>query len=117
MEKYLGNPRHIEFQVFGDGKGGAIHLGERDCSLQRRHQKVLEEAPSPIISAEERARMGGICADAMAKMHSRGAGTIEILWEDGELFFIEMNTHLPVGHKSDARREGKEGDSKCQYCG
>src|SRR3546814_1298481 len=63
MEKYLGNPRHIEFQIFGDGNGTAIHLGERDCSLQRRHQKVLEEAPSPVISAEERARMGGICAD------------------------------------------------------
>lgn len=98
MEKYLGNPRHIEFQVFGDGKGGAIHLGERDCSLQRRHQKVLEEAPSPIISAEERARMGGICADAMAKMGYRGAGTIEFLWENGEFFFIEMNTRIQVEH-------------------
>ncbi|SEH20351.1 acetyl-CoA carboxylase, biotin carboxylase subunit [Sphingopyxis sp. YR583] len=98
MEKYLGNPRHIEFQVFGDGKGTAIHLGERDCSLQRRHQKVLEEAPSPIISAEERARMGGICADAMAKMGYRGAGTIEFLWENGEFFFIEMNTRIQVEH-------------------
>ena len=98
MEKYLGNPRHIEFQVFGDGKGNAIHLGERDCSLQRRHQKVLEEAPSPIISAEERARMGGICADAMAKMSYRGAGTIEFLWENGEFFFIEMNTRIQVEH-------------------
>ena len=98
MEKYLGNPRHIEFQVFGDGNGNAIHLGERDCSLQRRHQKVLEEAPSPIISAEERARMGGICADAMAKMHYRGAGTIEFLWENGEFFFIEMNTRIQVEH-------------------
>ncbi|MBE1530128.1 acetyl-CoA carboxylase biotin carboxylase subunit [Sphingopyxis sp. OAS728] len=98
MEKYLGNPRHIEFQVFGDGKGNAIHLGERDCSLQRRHQKVLEEAPSPIISAEERARMGGICADAMAKMGYRGAGTIEFLWENGEFFFIEMNTRIQVEH-------------------
>jgi acetyl-CoA carboxylase biotin carboxylase subunit len=98
MEKYLGNPRHIEFQVFGDGKGQAIHLGERDCSLQRRHQKVLEEAPSPIISAEERARMGGICADAMAKMGYRGAGTIEFLWENGEFFFIEMNTRIQVEH-------------------
>jgi acetyl-CoA carboxylase biotin carboxylase subunit len=98
MEKYLGNPRHIEFQVFGDGKGNAIHLGERDCSLQRRHQKVLEEAPSPIISAEERARMGKICADAMAKMHYRGAGTIEFLWENGEFFFIEMNTRIQVEH-------------------
>jgi acetyl-CoA carboxylase, biotin carboxylase subunit len=98
MEKYLGNPRHIEFQVFGDGAGRAIHLGERDCSLQRRHQKVLEEAPSPVISAEERARMGGIVADAMAKMHYRGAGTIEFLWEDGEFYFIEMNTRIQVEH-------------------
>jgi acetyl-CoA carboxylase biotin carboxylase subunit len=98
MEKYLGNPRHIEFQIFGDGKGGAIHLGERDCSLQRRHQKVLEEAPSPIISAEERARMGKVCADAMAAMHYRGAGTIEFLWENGEFFFIEMNTRIQVEH-------------------
>ncbi|MEL0154391.1 acetyl-CoA carboxylase biotin carboxylase subunit [Sphingopyxis sp.] len=98
MEKYLGNPRHIEFQIFGDGKGDAIHLGERDCSLQRRHQKVLEEAPSPVISAEERARMGGICADAMAKMGYRGAGTIEFLWENGEFYFIEMNTRIQVEH-------------------
>ncbi|PKP87279.1 MAG: acetyl-CoA carboxylase biotin carboxylase subunit [Alphaproteobacteria bacterium HGW-Alphaproteobacteria-17] len=98
MEKYLGNPRHIEFQIFGDGKGNAIHLGERDCSLQRRHQKVLEEAPSPIISAEERARMGKVCADAMAAMQYRGAGTIEFLWENGEFFFIEMNTRIQVEH-------------------
>ncbi|NCA01826.1 MAG: acetyl-CoA carboxylase biotin carboxylase subunit [Sphingomonadaceae bacterium] len=76
LEKYLGNPRHIEFQVFGDGNGNAIHLGERDCSLQRRHQKVLEEAPSPVISSEERARMGGIVAKAMADMGYRGAGTM-----------------------------------------
>ena len=98
LEKYLGNPRHIEFQVFGDGNGNAIHLGERDCSLQRRHQKVLEEAPSPVISAEERARMGGIVASAMADMGYRGAGTIEFLWEDGEFYFIEMNTRLQVEH-------------------
>jgi acetyl-CoA carboxylase, biotin carboxylase subunit len=98
IEKYLGNPRHIEFQVFGDGNGQAIHLGERDCSLQRRHQKVLEEAPSPVISAEERERMGGICARAMADMGYRGAGTIEFLWEDGEFYFIEMNTRLQVEH-------------------
>ncbi len=98
MEKYLGNPRHIEFQVFGDGQGNAIHLGERDCSLQRRHQKVLEEAPSPIISADERARMGKVCADAMAAMGYRGAGTIEFLWENGEFFFIEMNTRIQVEH-------------------
>jgi len=98
LEKYLGNPRHIEFQVFGDGNGNAIHLGERDCSLQRRHQKVLEEAPSPVITAEERTRMGGIVAKAMADMGYRGAGTIEFLWEDGEFYFIEMNTRLQVEH-------------------
>lgn len=98
LEKYLGNPRHIEFQVFGDGRGKAIHLGERDCSLQRRHQKVLEEAPSPVISTEDRDRMGGIVAKAMAEMGYRGAGTIEFLWEDGEFYFIEMNTRLQVEH-------------------
>ncbi|MFM5955195.1 MAG: acetyl-CoA carboxylase biotin carboxylase subunit [Novosphingobium sp.] len=98
IEKYLGNPRHIEFQVFGDGNGEAIHLGERDCSLQRRHQKVLEEAPSPVISPAERDRMGGIVAKAMADMGYRGAGTIEFLWENGEFYFIEMNTRLQVEH-------------------
>jgi len=98
LEKYLGNPRHIEFQVFGDGSGNAIHLGERDCSLQRRHQKVLEEAPSPVLGPEDRARMGGIVAKAMADMAYRGAGTIEFLWEDGEFYFIEMNTRLQVEH-------------------
>ncbi len=98
LEKYLGNPRHIEFQIFGDGKGNAIHLGERDCSLQRRHQKVLEEAPSPVITPAERDRMGGIVAKAMADMAYRGAGTIEFLWEDGEFYFIEMNTRLQVEH-------------------
>ncbi|WP_232495307.1 acetyl-CoA carboxylase biotin carboxylase subunit [Novosphingobium kaempferiae] len=98
MEKYLGNPRHIEFQVFGDGNGHAVHLGERDCSLQRRHQKVLEEAPSPVITPEERDRMGGIVSKAMADMAYRGAGTIEFLWENGEFYFIEMNTRLQVEH-------------------
>ena len=98
LEKYLGNPRHIEFQIFGDGNGKAIHLGERDCSLQRRHQKVLEEAPSPVLSAAERDRMGMICANAMADMGYRGAGTIEFLWENGEFYFIEMNTRLQVEH-------------------
>jgi acetyl-CoA carboxylase biotin carboxylase subunit len=98
IEKYLGDPRHIEFQVFGDGKGHAIHLGERDCSLQRRHQKVLEEAGSPVLAPEERDRMGGIVARAMADMGYRGAGTIEFLYENGEFFFIEMNTRLQVEH-------------------
>ncbi|MXP45511.1 acetyl-CoA carboxylase biotin carboxylase subunit [Allopontixanthobacter sediminis] len=98
LEKYLGNPRHIEFQVFGDGGGNAIHLGERDCSLQRRHQKVLEEAPSPVISKEDRNRMGETCSKAMAGMGYRGAGTIEFLWENGEFYFIEMNTRLQVEH-------------------
>ncbi len=98
LEKYLGDPRHIEFQVFGDGRGNAIHLGERDCSLQRRHQKVFEEAPSPVLSAQERNRMGKVCADAMADMGYRGAGTIEFLWENGAFYFIEMNTRLQVEH-------------------
>ncbi len=98
LEKYLGDPRHIEFQIFGDGNGQAIHLGERDCSIQRRHQKVIEEAPSPVISAAQRADMGRIVADAMAKMGYRGAGTIEFLYENGEFFFIEMNTRLQVEH-------------------
>ncbi|MCY7280897.1 MAG: acetyl-CoA carboxylase biotin carboxylase subunit [Sphingomonas bacterium] len=98
LEKYLGDPRHIEFQVFGDGEGKAIHIGERDCSIQRRHQKVIEEAPSPVISAEQRARMGGIVAKAMADMHYRGAGTIEFLYKNDEFYFIEMNTRLQVEH-------------------
>jgi len=98
MEKYLGNPRHIEFQVFGDGNGNAIHLGERDCSLQRRHQKVLEEAPSPALSHKQRHRMGTLVANAMAEMGYRGAGTIEFLFEKGEFYFIEMNTRLQVEH-------------------
>ncbi|HBH91198.1 MAG TPA: acetyl-CoA carboxylase biotin carboxylase subunit, partial [Hyphomonadaceae bacterium] len=98
IEKYLGNPRHIEFQVFGDGNGNAIHLGERDCSLQRRHQKVLEEAPSPVIDDAQRAQMGEVCSKAMRDMGYRGAGTIEFLWENGEFYFIEMNTRLQVEH-------------------
>jgi acetyl-CoA carboxylase, biotin carboxylase subunit len=98
LEKYLGDPRHIEFQVFGDGEGNAVHLGERDCSIQRRHQKVIEEAPSPAISPEQRAHMGGIVAKAMADMHYRGAGTIEFLYENNEFYFIEMNTRLQVEH-------------------
>ena len=98
IEKYLGNPRHIEIQVFGDGKGNAVHLGERDCSLQRRHQKVFEEAPGPAIDAETRARIGATCAEAVARIGYSGAGTIEFLYEDGEFFFIEMNTRLQVEH-------------------
>ena len=98
MEKYLADPRHIEFQVFGDGNGNAIHIGERDCSIQRRHQKVLEEAPSPVITPEQREKMGGLVARAMADMGYRGAGTIEFLYENGEFYFIEMNTRLQVEH-------------------
>ncbi|GAB4388798.1 acetyl-CoA carboxylase biotin carboxylase subunit [Albidovulum sp.] len=98
IEKYLQRPRHIEIQVFGDGKGNAVHLAERDCSLQRRHQKVFEEAPSPAIGEAERARIGGICANAVARLGYSGAGTIEFLYEDGEFYFIEMNTRLQVEH-------------------
>ncbi|MBO9467745.1 acetyl-CoA carboxylase biotin carboxylase subunit [Tropicibacter sp. R15_0] len=98
IEKYLTTPRHIEIQVFGDGQGNAVHLGERDCSLQRRHQKVFEEAPGPCITPEERAAIGKTCADAVAKMGYAGAGTIEFLYEKGEFYFIEMNTRLQVEH-------------------
>ena len=98
LEKYLITPRHIEIQVFGDGKGNAIHLGERDCSLQRRHQKVWEEALSPTLNEEERESIGKICADAVAKMGYSGAGTVEFLYENGEFYFIEMNTRLQVEH-------------------
>ncbi|MEC8581340.1 MAG: acetyl-CoA carboxylase biotin carboxylase subunit [Pseudomonadota bacterium] len=98
IEKYLTTPRHIEIQVFGDGKGNAVHLGERDCSLQRRHQKVFEEAPGPCITPEERAAIGKTCADAVARIKYAGAGTIEFLYEKGEFYFIEMNTRLQVEH-------------------
>lgn len=98
IEKYLTTPRHIEIQVFGDGKGNAVHLGERDCSLQRRHQKVLEEAPGPAITQELRDRIGKVCADAVSKINYIGAGTIEFLFENDEFYFIEMNTRLQVEH-------------------
>jgi acetyl-CoA carboxylase, biotin carboxylase subunit len=98
MEKYLQRPRHIEIQVFGDGKGDAVHLGERDCSLQRRHQKVFEEAPGPAITPKLRAEIGAVCANAMKKLKYIGAGTIEFLYEDGNFYFIEMNTRLQVEH-------------------
>jgi len=98
IEKYLTTPRHIEIQVFGDGKGNAVHLGERDCSLQRRHQKVFEEAPGPTITQELRDRIGKVCADAVARINYTGAGTIEFLFENDEFYFIEMNTRLQVEH-------------------
>ena len=98
LEKYLSEPRHIEFQVFGDGKGGAVHMGERDCSLQRRHQKVLEEAPSSALDPAQRAEMGEIVRAAVAKLKYRGAGTMEFLFENGKFYFIEMNTRLQVEH-------------------
>jgi acetyl-CoA carboxylase, biotin carboxylase subunit len=98
IEKYLQKPRHIEVQILGDGAGKAVHLGERDCSLQRRHQKVWEEANSPALNAEERGKIGMICANAIAGLGYRGAGTIEFLYENGEFYFIEMNTRLQVEH-------------------
>jgi acetyl-CoA carboxylase biotin carboxylase subunit len=98
LEKYLEKPRHIEIQILGDGRGNAVHIGERDCSLQRRHQKVLEETPSPALNQDERNRIGEICADAMRKLSYSGAGTIEFLYENGEFYFIEMNTRIQVEH-------------------
>ncbi len=98
IEKYLANPRHIEVQVMGDGFGRGVHLGERDCSLQRRHQKVMEEATSPVLDDEQRSKIGDICAKAIGNMGYSGAGTIEFLYENDEFYFIEMNTRLQVEH-------------------
>jgi acetyl-CoA carboxylase biotin carboxylase subunit len=98
MEKYLGKPRHIEIQVLGDGQGHAVHLGERDCSLQRRHQKVWEEALSPALNVTQREEIGGNVARAMRELGYEGVGTVEFLYENGEFYFIEMNTRLQVEH-------------------
>jgi len=98
MEKFLGNPRHIEFQVLADDHGNAVHLFERDCSMQRRHQKVIEEAPAPGITAEQRADLGATCVRACLDLGYRNAGTFEFLYQNGEFYFIEMNTRLQVEH-------------------
>ena len=106
MEKFLENPRHIEIQVLADQHGNAVHLGERDCSTQRRHQKVIEEAPAPGISHKERERIGKICVDACKRINYRGAGTFEFLYNDGQFYFIEMNTRIQVEHPVTERITG-----------
>jgi acetyl-CoA carboxylase biotin carboxylase subunit len=98
VERFLGRPRHIEIQVIGDGRGTVVHLGERDCSLQRRHQKLVEEATSPVIDDNARDWLGSLCARAMKRLGYRSLGTVEFLWEGGEFYFIEMNTRLQVEH-------------------
>jgi acetyl-CoA carboxylase biotin carboxylase subunit len=106
MEKFLENPRHIEIQVLADGQGRAIHLGERDCSMQRRHQKVVEEAPAPGITEEQRQAIGKVCVDACLRIGYRGAGTFEFLYQDGRFYFIEMNTRIQVEHPVTERITG-----------
>ncbi len=106
MEKFLENPRHVEIQVLADGQGNAIHLGERDCSMQRRHQKVVEEAPAPGITEALRNEIGQVCVDACIRIGYRGAGTFEFLFENGRFYFIEMNTRIQVEHPVTERITG-----------
>ena len=106
LERYLSGPRHIEIQVLGDGKGAAVHLGERDCSLQRSHQKLLEEAPSPALKPGESDRIAALAVEALCALSYRGAGTLEFLYDNGAFFFIEMNTRLQVEHPVSEMRSG-----------
>jgi acetyl-CoA carboxylase biotin carboxylase subunit len=98
IEKYFKNPRHIEVQILSDGKDNTVHLGERDCTIQRRHQKVIEESPSPVITAKQREDLLNTCVQSISKLGYEGAGTLEFIYEDGEFFFLEMNTRLQVEH-------------------